>query len=320
MKASTLSSFLLALRATTSATPIPDVSKSLQNILKNTDGSKLYTYPTDLTRGIIPKPFHSHNDYWRDVPFYSALSYGGVSTEGDVWLINGTLFVGHEESALTEARTLDSLYIQPILDTLHRQNPVTKFAPSPTKHGVFDTSSGQTLYFFVDVKTSGPETWPAVLSALSPLQEAGYLTTYDGTNITPGAVTVIGTGNTPLDLIQSANPTPKNPRFAFYDAPLPYLATTFSNITTADSPIASTDFAAQFGDVKGGKMNDTQLALLREQISTAHGKGIAVRYWDQPGFPVGDRNAVWRLLWNEGVDLINVDDIAAFAEFWEIEA
>jgi len=253
------------------------------------------------------------------VPFYSALSYGGVSTEADVWLINGTLFVGHEISALTDARTLDSLYIEPILDTLHRQNPVTKFAPSPTKNGVFDTSSGQTLYFFIDLKTSGSETWPAVLSALSPLLTAGYLTTYDGASVTKGAVTVIGTGNTPLSLIQSEKPTPKAPRFAFYDAPLEYLGTTFSNITIAESPIASTDFAAQFGSVKNGKMNDTQLSLLREQVSVAHEKGIAVRYWDQPGFPIADRNAVWRLLWDEGADLINVDDVASFADFWEME-
>jgi len=24
-------------------------------------------YPTDITRNIVPKPLHSHNDYWRDV-------------------------------------------------------------------------------------------------------------------------------------------------------------------------------------------------------------------------------------------------------------
>ncbi|OCK79731.1 hypothetical protein K432DRAFT_299187, partial [Lepidopterella palustris CBS 459.81] len=201
MRYSILLSSLLLLLGTSLASPLPDVSQTLQNILKNTDKSKLYTYPTDLTRGIVPKPFHSHNDYWRDVPFYSALSYGAVSTEADVWLINGTLYVGHELGALTDVRTFDSLYIQPILDTLHRQNPVTKFSPKTTKNGVFDTSSGQTLYLFVDVKTDGTTTWPAVLSALSPLQNANYLTTHDGTTLDPGPVTVIGTGNTPLSLI-----------------------------------------------------------------------------------------------------------------------
>ncbi len=32
----------------------PDVSSTLGNILANTDRSNRYTYPTDLTRGIIP--------------------------------------------------------------------------------------------------------------------------------------------------------------------------------------------------------------------------------------------------------------------------
>lgn len=65
----------------------------LKNILANTDKSDKYRYPTDFTRDIVPKPFHSHNDYWRDVPFYSGLSRGAISTEADVWLINGTLYV-----------------------------------------------------------------------------------------------------------------------------------------------------------------------------------------------------------------------------------
>jgi len=38
-----------------------------------------------------------------------------------------------------------------------------------TKNGVFDTSSGQTLYLFVDVKTEGNETFEAVVKALEPL-------------------------------------------------------------------------------------------------------------------------------------------------------
>lgn len=42
-----------ALRAVDAAA-IPDVSGTLQNILQNTHGSDLYTYPTDLTRGILP--------------------------------------------------------------------------------------------------------------------------------------------------------------------------------------------------------------------------------------------------------------------------
>ncbi|KAF7538569.1 hypothetical protein G7054_g2804 [Neopestalotiopsis clavispora] len=286
------------------------ISGSLQKILDGADSNPAYKYPTQLTQGIIPKPIHSHNDYWRPVPFYSALAIGAVSTEADVWLYNETLYVGHEQSALSEERTLDSLYIQPILSVLRAENPESAFVSGPTKNGVFDTSSGQTLYFFIDLKTDGPTTWPYVIEALAPLRDAGYLTTYNGSAVVSGPVTVIGTGNTPLDLVQGVEP-----RDYFYDGPLPTLAT--NNITKEVSPIASTDFAVQFGEVRNQEFNSTQLELLDAQVAAAHAKGIAVRYWDLPGFPVGTRNAVWRTLWNAGVDLINVDDLEAVANFWE---
>jgi hypothetical protein len=291
-----------------------DISTSLQNILANTDGSKAYTYPTDLTRGIIPKPIHSHNDYWRDVPFYTALSYGCVSIEADVWYLpsinSSTLFVGHEMSALSTVRTFDSLYIQPILSVLNRENPSTEFVNSKTKHGVFDTSSGQTLYLFVDVKTAGDITFPEVIKALQPLRDGGWLTTYDGTGVTPGAVTVIGTGNTPLDQVQGVEH-----RDYFYDAPLPLLDSIFSNITADVSPIASTNFEPVFGTINGTTFNETQIATLDYQIKTAKSRGIAARYWDTPAWPIATRNAIWATLVEHGTGLVNADDLAEAAGF-----
>lgn len=166
-----LSSALTALLLTAPTLAIsPDVSPALQKILNQAHQGPLYTYPTSLTQGIIPKLIHSHNDYWRDVPFYSALSVGAISIEADVWLYNGTLHVGHERGALTKERTFESLYINPILDTLQRQNPTnSSFLTSATHNGVFDTNGAQTLYLFVDVKTDGATTWPSVVKALEPL-------------------------------------------------------------------------------------------------------------------------------------------------------
>lgn len=306
------------------------ISSELQNILQNTDKSNAYTYPTDLTRGIIPVPVHSHNDYWRDIPFYTALSNGLVSVEGDVWLYNGTLYVGHDESSLTTERTLDSLYIQPILSVLKKMNPTSPFVTSPTRNGVFDTSPTQTLYLWIDIKTDGEETWPYVLQALQPLVDGGWLTTVNGTAKTTGAVTVIGTGNTPLDQIQNVTD-----RYYFYvcicvpldicsrtdadkcrpqDAPLALLnTTTYEVVTPLISPIASTDFAAVFGTINGTEFNSTQLATLREQIAYAKEKGIGVRYWDTPAWPISTRDAVWKTLVSEGVALLNADDVAAAA-------
>ncbi|KAJ5199254.1 hypothetical protein N7491_000190 [Penicillium cf. griseofulvum] len=292
------------------------ITSSLQSILRNTHGSSDYGYPTDITRDLLPIPVHSHNDYWRDEPFYTGLSHGCKSTEADVWLYNGTLYVGHDESALTGSRTLESLYINPILDILDRQNPESPFITSPTKNGVWDTVPDQTLYFFIDVKTSGPETFQAVIAALEPLREKGYLTTVkDGKTVTNGPVTVIGTGETPFDMV-----APIKDRDYFFDAPLADLNDPkYAGVTGVISPVASTDFQEAVGKITVDTdpiLSDNQLKAIRDQIATANERGIGARYWNTPYFPIRTRNLVWRTLLREGVILLNADDLAAAASYF----
>ncbi|KAL4789977.1 hypothetical protein BDV19DRAFT_373151 [Aspergillus venezuelensis] len=295
---------------------VQDQNSELQSILKNTHGSDEYRYPTDFTRGILPIPVHSHNDYWRDVPFYTALSQGCISVEADVWLYNGTLHVGHDESSLTESRTFENLYINPILDVLERQNPPSQFLTGPTKNGVFDTTTDQTLYLWVDSKTSGPETFSAVIKALEPLRKKGYLTAItDNTTLKEGPVTVIGTGNTPLDMV-----APVANRDYFYDGPLVSLADDDS-ITKYISPIASASFGDSVGEWtlsadSDSVLSEEQLATIRRQISVAKEKGIMARYWGAPAWPVRARDSLWRTLVAEGVGLLNADDLAAAADLF----
>lgn len=297
--------------------PVPE---ALRNILDNTHRSTLYRYPTDFTRGIIPKKIHSHNDYWRDFPFYSALSVGAISIEADVWLVNDTLYVGHDPLALTSERTLDSLYTYPILDTLRRRNSPSKILPLPLKAGVFDADMEQTLYLFVDIKTNGQEAWPFILQSLEPLRQEQYLTRVNSQGkLVEGAITVIGTGNTPLELVRS-----ETERDVFYDAALEALNSTASDLNNTISPVASTSFEDQIGEARRvevaegrGPLSPAQLETLRSQVRVAHDRSIKVRYWDLPGWPIRTRNAIWRQLYDEGVDLINADDIVSAAGFGE---
>ena len=284
------------------------LSPALQQILDKAS-SPPYDYPTSLTNSILPKPLHSHNDYWRPVPFYTALSYGAISVEADVWFIDNELYVGHELAALSKDRTFDRLYVQPILSVLKAQNPTTDFSDGDTsKNGVFDMASTVPLFLWVDVKTDGHTTWPAVVDALGPLRERGYLTNYTGEAVQRGPVFVIGTGNTPRNAVEGIAP-----RDYFWDGPLGNL----TGVTYSLSPIASADFEEVVGTVKGLTLGDKQLEVLRRQVKDAHGKGIGVRYWGLPGWPIGTRNAVWRTLYEEGVDLLSVDDLEGGAGFWE---
>ncbi|CAG8388631.1 unnamed protein product [Penicillium salamii] len=309
--------FMFGMAALGPAPAFGDITSSLQSILRNTHGSKDYGYPTDLTRDLLPVSLSisSRLDYWRDEPFYTGLSHGCTSTEADVWLYNGTLYVGHDQSALTASRTLESLYINPILDVLERQNPESPFLSKPTKNGVWDTDTEQTLYFFIDVKTSGAETFKAVIAALQPLREKGYLTTVKDGTITNGPITIIGTGETPLELV-----APVQDRDYFFDAPLSELTDArYANITGLVSPVASTDFQKAVGKITRDTdpiLGDDQLKALREQIATANERGIGARYWNTPYFPIRVRNLVWRTLLREGVILLNADDLDAVTELF----
>jgi len=183
-------------------------------------GEGLNHYPTDFTRDVVPVACHSHNDYWRDVPLYSGISAGCISTEADVWLYDGELFVGHDLASLTHNRTMDSLYIQPILEILNRQNPTTDFQPhgNTSMNGVFDTDRDQVLTLLIDLKTDGVRTFPAVISALQPLRDRGFLTFWDGDKVVERPIRAVGTGETPFASIVS--PDQNKHKDIFFDAPL----------------------------------------------------------------------------------------------------
>ncbi|KAJ5558965.1 hypothetical protein N7535_009162 [Penicillium sp. DV-2018c] len=300
-------------------------------------------WPTDISRDIIPVGCHSHNDYWRRIPLYSALQAGCTGVEADVWLFNDELYVGHTRSSLKEHQTLRSTYIDPLVTILDRQNQATKFntdtntKTSPT--GIFDTNPSQSLILLIDFKTSGPETYHVVSKHLAPLRDRGYLTHFNGDTIIQRPVTIVGTGNTPFNLV-TANTTYRD---IFFDAPLdklvdpgseqadnipnnPPLATgtgtdlgqghsgmpaviTASTFNSSNSFYASVSFKKTIGFPWPFHFTQGQMERIRAQVRAAHRLGLKVRYWALPSWPRSLRNHVWRVLAQEGVDMLNVDDL-----------
>ena len=145
------------------------------------------------------------------------------------------------------------------------------------------------------------------------MREKGYLSHVEKGLFAEGPVTVIGTGNAPLPDIKAADD-----RDAFFDGPLNNLNT--DDMNSLISPIASTSFKKRFGRIKdGNKFRDsTQIDELRKQVEAAHAKGILARYWDLPKYPISLRNHIWQILMDEGVDLLNVDNLEDAAGFWEL--
>ena len=291
--------------------------------------------PADFSRDIIPIPCHSHNDYWRHVPLYDALAAGCTSVEADVWLSGNDLFVGHSKKSLSKERTLESLYIDPILSILSNQNTPSQVtttnstssastSPSTTQlNGVFETSPQTPLTLLIDMKTDGASTLAAVLEHLEPLRSGGWLTHFNGTAVVPSLVTVVGTGNTPFDLLV-ANTTYRD---IFYDAPLeelwgddPTSITDYGPLlmsekyTSENSYYASVSFQKEIGKLWHGMLTPEQVLKIRGQVAGAELRGLKARYWDTPAWPVGRRDHVWDVLMREGVGSLNVDDLDAAKE------
>ena len=157
-------------------------------------------------------------------------------------------------------------------------------------------------------------------------------------------ITVVGTGNTPFDVL-TKNATYRD---AFFDAPLDTMweardatlemsdwpldssenlpqssspeerqdlgqgfsgTTPTSEFTKFNSYYASVSFGKAVGKVWRGRLSARQKEIIRGQVRGAHRRGLKVRYWDLPAWPLGLRNHVWEVLVREGVDMLNVDDL-----------
>ncbi len=210
------------------------------------------------------------------------------------------------------------------------------------------------MTLLIDLKTGGAETWPWVLKQLEPLRERGWLSFMQEGEVHIRPITVVGTGNTPFDVL-TANSTYRD---AFFDAPLETMwesrngspgsstdwlsdssssdpdseseenpnqpsnakdtqnlgqglsgTTPSSEFTPLNSYYASVSFGSSVGRIWRGRLNPRKLLIIRGQVRGAHRRGLKVRYWDLPAWPLGLRNHVWDVLVREGVDLLNVDDL-----------
>ncbi|CZT20297.1 uncharacterized protein RCC_06155 [Ramularia collo-cygni] len=268
--------------------------------------------------GVLPIPCHSHNDYWRDVPLFDALDAGCISVEVDLWLTSGSdeLRVGHRKGSLTSTRTLESLYLDPVVRLLDRINK--NVSPGSTTIGAFEKEPNQTMILLLDFKTDPNDLLPFVEQAIEPLRRKDYLSFWDGKAFISRPITIILSGNA-IDL-SSTMINATTHRDLFFDAPLDKLPGKTPQWNASNAYYASTSFKSSIGFPRNGRLSKSQLNKLRSQIEAAQSLGLKVRYWDTPTWPTSLRNYVWQLLIDEGVDVLNVDDLyaAAYLDWKEV--
>ena len=133
---------------------------------------------------------HAHNDYEHTRPLFDALDHGFKSVEADIWLVDGELIIAHDPEdvpqAVQEGRTLESLYLEPLRQTVD-QNGGSVYPGDPD-------------YFtlLIDIKSDAVPTYRALHEELEDYQ--GMLTKFGPRGVRDGAITAIVSGNRPREL------------------------------------------------------------------------------------------------------------------------
>ena len=206
---------------------------------------------------------------------------------------------------------MKSLYLDPLARVFTKQN-VSQASVQQREIGVFDADSNVSVILLVDFKSDWYATWPALLAQLQPLRDNNWLTYYDGTRMHRGPLTVVGTGNTPLEFVQST----LRDRFVFFDAPPLSVSDAIYNST--NSYYVSVNLKDAIGKLWFNRLSIKQEKALKNQIKIVQDKGLKSRYWDTPGWPISVRNMLWLKFTELEVGVLNVDDLESATKWnWQ---
>ncbi|MBG6185233.1 hypothetical protein IWX65_003212 [Arthrobacter sp. CAN_A214] len=247
----------------------------------------------DVVLGAPREAAHAHNDYEHERPLFDALEHGFTSVEADVWLVDGELLVAHDLEDVTAGVTLESLYLDP-LDELVNGRADSVY---PGWEGEFQ--------LLVDIKGDAEQTYAALEAELD--EHRSLLTRFSNGKVKQGAVSVVVSGNRPLEMM-----TADQQRSSFYDGRATDLG---SALPSSLMPLISNNWTQLFTWQGVGEMPAAEREKLRAYVAAAHEQGARVRFWATPDLPGEAREAVWSELADAGVDHINTDDLAALEQF-----
>ncbi|WP_151475395.1 phosphatidylinositol-specific phospholipase C/glycerophosphodiester phosphodiesterase family protein [Streptomyces albicerus] len=246
-----------------------------------------------------PRPLwraHAHNDYLHPRPLFDALDHRFGSIEADIFLVGNQLLVAHDPIDLDPARTLESLYLDPLA------------ARVKANHGSVYRGHRRPIQLLIDIKTEGSSTY---LELDRHLRRYRHLfTTYAHGRVFPGAVTAVISGDRAARVPMEAQTV----RRAFYDgrlldllAPVPAPASFI--------PLVSDNWTLNFTWQGVGTFPEAERQKLRGIISAAHSRGHKVRFWATPDLAGPARDALWGELLAADVDYLNTDDLAGLEAF-----
>lgn len=230
---------------------------------------------------------HSHNDYEHKRPLLDALEQGFTSVEADIYLVEGKLLVAHDRKDLKQERTLQALYLDPLKARV-------------VQNGGQVHAGGNGFTLLIDIKDNAAATYAVLRTELA--SHSKMLTRFTPTSTTPGAITVILSGNRPTEQV-AAEPV----RWCGIDG-------RFAELTNNPSPhlvpLVSDSWKTHFEWAKDGQLAAADRTKLRALVTRAHGEGRKIRFWGAQ-----DQPFMWQEQFEAGVDFINTDKLAELRAF-----
>lgn len=227
---------------------------------------------------------HSHNDYERERPFFSAWENRLGSIEADIWAVDSVLYVAHDREEVTPGITLWSLYLNPVIE-LYSAN-----------HGKAWSEDNGSFQLLIDLKSPVVPTLDLLVELLLP-----YPQVFDR-DINPNAVEIVISGSRP-----APDDFEKYPEFIRFDG---NIGETYSLQQLERISLLSASFG-DFSNWNGeGTLPLADRQKLQRIVDETHQLGKKVRFWGAP-----DTENAWAQFMDLGIDFINTDKPAQFAAF-----
>lgn len=225
---------------------------------------------------------HSHNDYEKDFPFWQSYKKQVGSIEVDIFLEKNKLLAAHDRKQLALNRTLDSLYLKPLMLCIQKNG------------GRVYADPNRQLQLMVDIKTAALPTLDSLISLLN---------TYPSIIHNP-TISIVISGSRPVPAKYNSYPS-----YIQFDGEV---MKDYSAVELEKIPMLSADFK-RFSLWNGkGIIPAAERIKIEAAVKKAHALGKKIRFWNAP-----DIINSWYVLMSLGVDYINTDEVVGMAQFFE---
>ena len=225
-----------------------------------------------LCTAVAQVKIHAHNDYLKPFPLSDALQHRSFSIEVDIFLVKEQLLVGHTLKETTRKKTLNSLYINPIIALFKKHR------------GSISVDSSYKTSLVIDIKQNGTEVLKELVKIFQPLRA------YFDRSVNPHAVQLIFSGDRgPISEWKNY------PAYFFFDG-RPFEE---YDQDALDKIAMISDNYYKYLNSRNNSGDSIKLSAV---VKKAHDWNKPFRFWGSP-----DTEPVWKLLKQSGADIINTD-------------